>query len=36
MKQAIADETKQGLAAKAYMDKGMMGKVWLPQTNDYL
>ena len=26
MKQAIADETKQGLAAKAYIDKGMMGK----------
>lgn len=24
MKQAIADETKQGLAAKAYIDKGMM------------
>lgn len=26
MKQAIADETKQGLAAKAYIEKGMMGK----------
>jgi len=26
MKQAISDETKQGLAAMAYMDKGMMGR----------
>ena len=26
IKQAIADETKQGQAAKAYIDKGMMGK----------
>ena len=27
MKQAIANETKQGQAAKAYIDKGMMGKI---------
>jgi len=26
MKQAIADETKQGKAAKAYIEKGMMGR----------
>ena len=33
MKQSIVDETKAGMAARAYVEKNMMGKK--PQDNSY-
>ena len=28
IKQAIADETKSGIACKPYLERGMLGRYW--------